>query len=115
MGEGGHAAGSGKHLFGAVLSFPLTNLVMPPDSVLPTLLRNLELVLGKYQSHVFCLGEDLVPELLIRSGRLGMLFLQQCVGRMLCLMLPWVIELAGFYSFETLASITCISMKLVPG
>lgn len=42
-------------------------------------------------------------------------FLQQCVGRMLCLMLPWVIELAGFYSFETLASITCISMKLVPG
>lgn len=79
--DGGHAAGSGKHLFGAVLSFPLANLVMPPDSVLPTPLRNLELVLGKYQSHVFCLGEDLVPELLIGSGRLGMLFSTAVCGQ----------------------------------
>lgn len=60
-----HAAGNGNHLFGAVLSFPLTNLVMAPDSILPTLLRNRELILGKYQSHVFCLGEGLMPELLI--------------------------------------------------
>lgn len=80
----GHAAGSGKQLSGAVLSFPLMNLVMPPDSVLPTLLRNLELVLGKYQSHVFCLGEDLVPELLIGSGRLGMLFFYSSVWAECC-------------------------------
>lgn len=89
---------------------------MPPDSILPTMLRNIELVRGKYQSHVLCLGEGLMPELLIGSGSLGVLFfLQRRVGRMLYLLLPWVIELAGFYSFETLASITCISMKVVPG
>lgn len=52
----------------------LATLLMPPDSVLPTLLRNLELVLGKYQSSVFCLGQGLMPELLIGSGSLGMLF-----------------------------------------
>lgn len=66
---------------GAVLSFPLTNLVMPPDSILPTLLRNLELVLGKYQSHILCLGEGLVPELLIGSGSLGMLFSTEMCGQ----------------------------------
>lgn len=57
-----------------------------------------------------------MPELLIGSGSLGVLFfLQRRVGRMLYLLLPRVIELAGFYRFETLASITCISMKVVPG
>lgn len=49
MDGGCNAAGNGKHLSGTVLS---TNVVMPPDSILPTLLRNLELVLGKYQSHI---------------------------------------------------------------
>lgn len=71
---GCHTAGNGKHLLGAVLSLLLATLLMPPDSVLPTLLRNLELVLGKYQSSVFCLGQGLMPELLIGSGSLGMLF-----------------------------------------
>lgn len=75
------AAGNGKHLFGAVLSLPLTNLVMPPDSILPMQLRNLELVLGKYQSHVLCLGERLMPELLIGSGSLGMLFSTAMCGQ----------------------------------
>jgi len=104
-----------KAPLGAVLSHLFASLLLPPDSVLPTLLRNIELVLGKYQSSVFCLGQDLVPELLIGSGSLGMLFSVECVGRMPCLLFPRVIELAGFYSFETLASITCISMKVVPG
>lgn len=81
MDGGCRAAGNGKHLFGAVLSFPLTNPVMPPDSILPTLLRNLELVLGKYQSHVLCLGEGLMPALLIGSGSLGRLFSTAMCGQ----------------------------------
>lgn len=91
-----------KAPLGAVLSHLFASLLLPPDSVLPTLLRNIELVLGKYQSSVFCLGQDLVPELLIGSGSLGMLFFCRMCGQNAVPSVPsgdwtcWVLQLWDF-------------------